>query len=98
MANAWTLTVSAAGASFSSCATVPASAVTVTCGSVTGGHTGACSTAATLSTTATKVAGGNEATGMASYSVNLSFTLADNWKYIASSSCSLSVSYTITAN
>lgn len=97
-ARTWNVTAKAAATTFSSCSTVPVSAVTVTCASVTGGHSGVCSAATTLSTTATQVASGDEATGTASYSVTLSFTLADNWKYIASSSCSLSVSYTITAN
>lgn len=94
----WTLTVNSSSSSFSACSTVPASAVTVSCTSTTGGHSGACGAATTLSTTAAGIASGTEATGTASYSVALSFTLADNWKYIASSSCSLSVSYTITAN
>jgi len=96
-ARAWTLGVSAPAA-FGSCSTVPASAVKVTCGTVTGGFAGACSAASNLSTTSTKVAGGNEGTGSTSYSVSLSFTLSDSWSYIASSSCSLSVTYTITAN
>lgn len=94
---AWTLKVSAPAA-FASCATVPASAVTVSCGSVTGGFGGACGAATSLSTTPTQIASGNEGFNTVSYSVNLSFTLADSWKYIASSSCSLSVTYTITAN
>jgi len=94
---AWTLNVSAPTA-FGACSTVPASAVTVTCASVSGGFLGACSSATTLSPTATQIAGGYEGLGTATYSVSLSFTLQDSWKYIASSSCSLSVSYTITAN
>ena len=96
-ARTWSVTVSAP-ATFSSCATVPASAVTVSCVSVSGGHSGTCGGAAALSTTGTQVASGEESTGTASYSVTLGFTLADSWKYIASSSCSLSVTYNITAN
>ena len=95
---AWNLKVSAPS-TFGSCATVPASAVTVTCGSVTGGSNGACGTATSLSTTATQIASGTEGfITTTSYTVNLTFTLQDSWKYIASSSCSLTVSYLITAN
>lgn len=94
---AWTLTVNSSGTDFSSCTTVPASAVTVTCSSVTGGTAGACSGATALSTSATQVAGGTEGAGTTTYTVNLGFTLADSWKYIASSLCSLSLAYTITA-
>lgn len=96
---AWTLKVNAP-ATFGSCPTVPVSAVTVSCGSVTGGFGGACSGNSSLSTTPTQVAGGTEGLlGFGSaFTVNLTFTLADSWKYIASSLCSLSVTYTITAN
>ena len=93
-ANSWTLGVSAPS-TFAACSTVPASAVKVTCGSVTGG---ACSAATNLTNTATTIASGKESTGTANYTVNLTFTLQDSWKYIASSSCSLTVTYTITAN
>ncbi len=95
---AWNLQVSAPS-TFSSCATVPAGAVAVTCGSVTGGSSGACGTPQPLSTTGTQIADGIEGNGAAAtYTVNLTFTLQDSWKYIASSSCSLTVSYLITAN
>ena len=94
----WTLQVSAP-TTFTSCPTVPASAVIVTCASVTGGTAGACSSPTSLSPTPVQMAGGAEpGSGSNPYSVNLTFTLQDTWEYIASSSCSLSVTYTITAN
>jgi hypothetical protein len=94
----WTLQVQAAAASFTSCGTVPTSAVTATCGSVTGGSSGACKPAITVSTTAQQVATGKESTSLnAPYSVTLNFKLADSWKYIAKSSCTLILTYTVTA-
>lgn len=95
-ANTWTLQVNAP-TTFSACPTVPANAVKVTCGSVTGG-TGACSAAKSLTNTAATIASGTESKGNTAYTVNLTFTLQDSWKYIATSSCSLAVTYTITAN
>jgi len=98
-ANTWKLTVSAP-ASFSTCANLPASAVTAKCTTVTGGTGGTCSGSVPLSTTATQVASGDEAPGNnAAYSVALTFTLADSWAYIPSkTSCSLTLTYTVTAN
>ena len=94
----WNLKVSAP-ASFNSCSTIPASAVTVSCTAVTGGSNRTCGTSTGLSTTPTQIANGTEPFLTAtSYSVKLNFTLQDSWKYIASSSCSLSVTYTITGN
>lgn len=97
---AWSLTVQASSASFSSCPTVPVSAVTVSCASVSTsiGGTGTCSPSFGLSTSAQTVASGNQGTLTYNYTVTLNFTLADNWKYIAetSPSCSLSLSYVAT--
>jgi hypothetical protein len=51
-----------------------------------------------LSTSAQQVASGNEASGSnKAYSVTLNFTLADSWSYIANSSCTLSLTYTVNA-
>ena len=98
LASSWNLKVSAP-ASFSSCPTVPISAVTVSCGSVAGGSAGTCGGSTALSTSPIQIASGTEGFLLnTSYSVSLNFTLQDSWKYIASSSCSLSVTYTITAN
>jgi hypothetical protein len=95
----WNVKVSAP-ATFSSCGTVPSSAVTVSCTSVTGGSGGTCSSSSALSTSGVQVASGSEIINVnpTPYSVTLSFTLQDSWKYIASSSCTLAVTYTITAN
>jgi hypothetical protein len=94
----WTLTVQAASSSFASCSTVPASAVTATCTTVTEGKPGSCGSAVTLSTVAQQVASGKEDNASpASYSVAISFTLADSWSYIANPSCSISLTYTVTA-
>jgi hypothetical protein len=98
--NTWTLSVAAAAASFTTCATVPASAVKVTCSSVTGGTGGTCGAAFQLSTTSHQIASGSEATLATSpYSVVINFSLADSWRYIAEQapSCTLSLSYTINA-
>src|SRR5580700_6162244 len=78
-ASTWTLKVHAAAANFANCATVPRSAVTVTCGGVSGGSAGACGGAITLSGTGQQVASGKESTSTnAPYSVTLSFTLTDS--------------------
>ena len=94
---AWNLTLQATSSSFANCPTVPVSAVTVSCASVstTFGGSGACSPSFALSTSAQTVAGGNQGFITYNYNVTLNFTLADNWKYIAemSPSCSLSLSY-----
>ncbi|HUI57182.1 MAG TPA: hypothetical protein VLY04_19535 [Bryobacteraceae bacterium] len=96
----WNLKVHSSAAHFANCATVPASAVTVSCNTVTGGSAGTCSAPFALSTTGTQVASGKESSGTgAAYSVTLTFTLADSWKYIAkqSPSCTLTLTYTVTA-
>ena len=94
----WTLKVHAAAATFTSCATVPRSAVKVTCTGVSGGSSGTCGGAITLTGTGQQVANGKEsASTNAPYSVTLNFTLADSWSYIANSSCSLTLTYTVTA-
>lgn len=95
----WTLAVQAAGSSFTGCATVPASAVTVTCSSATASNNPqpVCGAAFTLSTSPQQVVSGKEKTGNPSYSVVINYTLADSWKYVASSSCSLDLTYTLTA-
>jgi hypothetical protein len=96
----WNLKVQAGAASFTNCASVPTSAVTATCSSVTGGSSGACSAAITLSTSGQQVATGHEANGGSQpYSVKMNFTLADSWAYIAKTSpaCTLTLTYTVTA-
>ena len=96
--NTWSLSVQASAATFASCGTVPTSAVKATCTGVAGGSAGTCGAAVNLSTSAQQVANGNEASGAGkAYSVTLNFSLADSWSYIANSSCSLTLTYTVTA-
>ena len=98
----WNVKVTAP-ASFPGCSTVPISAVTVTCDSVsvnpTGGSwSGSCAGAATLNTTGVTFASGNEGNGTTrTLTVNLHYNLADSWRYIGGS-CSLNLTYTVTAN
>jgi hypothetical protein len=96
----WSLTVQADSPSFSNCPMVPISAVTVSCASSTTnlGRSGNCSPSFALSTAPQIVAGGSQSRATFSYAVVLGFVLADNWKYVAetSPSCSLSLSYTAT--
>ena len=103
--NTWTLKVNAAATAFTNCATVPVSAVTVTCATatVTGltgthGATAACAAAFPLSTTATTVASGYDANNTLTYTVTITFTLADSWKYIAEMSPACTSALTYTAN
>jgi hypothetical protein len=94
--------VQAPSASFPGCSTVPVSAVTVTCSSATvsGGGSGSCGGPVVLSTSAQNLATGTEAFLSATYTVNLTFTLTDSWKYVAQLSppCSLTVTYTANLN
>jgi hypothetical protein len=100
--NTWTLTVQSGSPTFTSCSTVPVSAVTVQCTSAGvsgGGGTGACGGSFGLSTSAQNVAGGAQGSGTQSYTVNINFTLAESWRYIASLSpeCTLTLTYTVNA-
>ena len=97
---AWSLTARAAASTFSNCPTVPVSAVTVSCTSATvSGGSGSCRPPFTLSTSPQNIAVGTQG-ALSQYTVNLTFTLSDSWKFIAqlSPSCSLSITYTATLN
>jgi hypothetical protein len=99
--NNWTLKVQAASSTFTNCSTVPVSAVTVSCSSVSvsgSGNSKSCAASFPLSTTAQTVASGSEGTFSLNYSATISFTLADNWKYIAETSPACTISLTYTAN
>lgn len=99
---AWSLKLSAAASTFSNCSTVPVSAVTVTCASaaVGGGGAGKCQSSFPLSTAQTLVVTGKEGAGLSNYAVTLTFTLADSWKYIATSknACTLTITYNAVLN
>jgi hypothetical protein len=94
----WTLKGMASSATFTGCPTVPVSAVKVTCTSASAPFLGSanCSGATQLSTTAAQIAGGNEALFGGNYTVTLTLTLADSWKYIAKQipQCTLNLTYT----
>jgi len=98
----WNITVAAGGSTLTNCTTIPASAITVICSSssVSGGGTGACSGSFPLSTTPQQFAGGQQATGTANYSVNVTYQFTDAWKYQATGAptCQLNLSYLVTQN
>jgi hypothetical protein len=96
----WTLSVQSGSSSFAGCPTVPVSAVRVSCGSATAsgaGGTGACGGSFPLSTSPQQIAGGAEGDGTGSYSVSVNFTLAESWRYVANSTCSINLSYSVNA-
>jgi hypothetical protein len=99
----WSMTVSAAAASFTGCPAVPLSAVQFSCGSVTpgggGNPNGSCSAGTfTLSTTPQTIASGTkQGNGSSPFSATVTFTFTDAWKYPASSSCSIQLNYSVTA-
>ena len=97
----WTLSVQSGTSSFLGCPTVPASAVQVSCGSASApagaGGTAVCGGSFPLSTSPQQIAGGAEGDGTGSYSVWVNFALAESWRYVANSACSINLSYTISA-
>ncbi len=96
----WTLSVQAGSSSFVGCPTIPISAVQVSCGSASvsgGAGTGSCSGAFPLSTTPQQIAGGAEGDGTNSYTVTTNFTLAESWRYVANSSCTITLTYSVNA-
>ena len=96
----WTLSVQAGSSTFIGCPTVPISAIQVNCGSATVsgvGGTGTCSGSFPLSTSPQQIAGGKQGLGTNPYSVSINFTLAESWRYVANSSCTLSLTYSINA-
>lgn len=100
-AGAWTVGVSSTNSSFTNCSEIPLSAVTAKCTSVTGGTAGACNASSLgLTGTAQQIASGKESPGTANYTVNVTFSITDAWKYKGHTSplCTLSVTYTLTAN
>lgn len=96
----WTVSVQATASSFTGCSTVPVSAVNVSCATAAvngGGGTGSCGGSFSLSTVAQQVAGGAEGDGLQDYTVQVNYSLADSWRYVANPSCSLTVTYTVNA-
>jgi hypothetical protein len=96
----WTVSAQASASAFTGCSTVPVSAVSVSCASASvggGGGSGSCSGASTLSTVAQQVATGAEGDGTQSYTVQINYALAESWRYVANSSCTLTLTYTVNA-
>jgi hypothetical protein len=94
----WTLNLQAGSNSFLGCPTVPISAVRVSCVATSvsgGGGTGACNGSLPLSTTPQQIAGGAQGDGVRSYLVTLNFTLAESWRYVANSACTITITYTV---
>lgn len=101
----WGLTVSAASSTFTNCAFLPVSAVTVTCTNVTvtgGGYIGTanCASPATLSTSAVTVASGLQGDATQNYTFSINYTLTDSWRYrgVITPSCSLTLNYVVFAD
>ena len=97
----WTLSLQAGSTSFVGCPTIPVSAIQVSCGTTSvsgvGTGTGACGGSFPLSTTVQQIAGGAQGIGANSYSVSLNFTLAESWRYVASSACTVTITYFVDA-
>ena len=101
---AWTVSVQSTSSSFTNCASVPASAVSVQCSNVgiTGGGylgTGACGSSFPLSTSLTQLAGGLQGDADQNYTVLINYVLTDAWRYPGANSptCSLTLNYTVFA-
>ncbi len=94
----WSVTAQASPST--GCPTVPVSAVTVSCSSIViDGVTYACNASFPLGGAPQYLGQMRQVKGRdVAYSVNLLFTLADSWKYIAQTDtpCSTSVTYTVT--
>jgi hypothetical protein len=101
--NLFTLTVQASSSSMTGCPAVPVSAIQVQCTSFTSGAqgaSGACNSGSfALSTSPQTIASGaKQGNGQSGgTTVIASFTFTDAWKYPASSSCSLQLTYTVNA-
>jgi hypothetical protein len=96
----WTMSLQAGSNSFVGCPSIPISAVRVSCSTATvsgGGGTGGCSGSFPLSSTPQQIAGGAEGDGANLYSVFINFTLAESWRYVANSACTLTITYSVNA-
>jgi hypothetical protein len=96
----WTLSLQAGSNSFVGCSYIPISAIRVNCGSASvsgGGGTGSCAGSFPLSTASQQIAGGAQGDGSNSYSVSINFTLAESWRYIANSACTITLTYAVNA-
>lgn len=98
----WNIRVRAAAANLTGCSkSIPVSAVTVaTCSaSATGGGTANCQTPFTLTTAYQVLVSGMEGAGAFSITTNVTYTLAESWSYIGTSTpCTVTLNYNLTAN
>jgi hypothetical protein len=98
----WSVSVYADRSTLNGCGTVPTSAIRVSCSSATvsgGFGNGACAAPFSLSGTPQLVASGRQGFFTNTYTVNVNFSFTDSWRYIASNgpSCSLTMTYSVTA-
>jgi hypothetical protein len=96
----WSLSLQAAASTLANCPTIPVSAIQVRCSTASvsgGGGSGTCGGSLPLSTTLQQAAGGSQGDNSNSYTVYLTFTLNESWHYTANSSCTLTITYSITA-
>ena len=96
----WSISLQAATSTFANCPTIPISAVQVRCSTASvsgGGGSGTCGGSFPLSTTLQQSAAGAQGDNSNSYTVLLNFTLAENWRYAVNSSCTLTITYSVTA-
>jgi hypothetical protein len=98
----WSVTVQAASSSLANCPAIPVSAISAQCVSATASGTGnpdaSCSGSAfSLSTTPQTIASGTRQGNTGAINLAIAFTFTDAWKYPASSSCSIQITYTIKA-
>jgi hypothetical protein len=96
----WELAVRADSASFTNCPGVPMNAVRLSCLSVvrqgTGNPRGSCVASGTALTTADQVvAAGNRGGGGSTFTVTVSLAFTDSWRFAASQSCSVSLTYSL---
>jgi hypothetical protein len=97
----WSVSLQATANTFTSCPSIPISAIRATCAGTSvggGGGTATCTGGTlTLSTVAQQIASGSQGLGTQDYTVLINFALAESWRYVANSSCSLTLTYTVHA-
>ena len=99
----WNIGVRANNSTMTHCGAVPTSAITVSCQSVSmsggtpGTGSGSCSQPFLLSTTNQQVAGGLQRGNNANYTVNISYSFQDRWRYrgAVTPACALTLTYTV---
>ncbi len=98
----WNIAVRADSSTLANCNTVPASAITVSCQavSITGdgpGGSGSCSQPFQLGTANRQLAGGLQRQHNANYTVNITYSFQDSWRYrgAVTPACALVLTYTV---